>query len=587
MMLTSDDLDLNRLFEPEPAKEALRRGILQHEIIFRSQVRELHRLYWTQLNLTRDVNDSGKEVKGKLIDINESPPVDVENVAFGVTGEAKRSAVRGASNLYCYEVIDLEAPAEAERNAGADPVSSARNGSPFVPAAMHAGHCVGWRGPMAPYSRSGFCETKVDASIGLNQKEPPPASKPLLIDLNVAQDDESSHDFDNPILTFTSPSSSLSVIQQELWRDQGSSSKVTCDTLNSDAPNPALEISKGKNDEWWLHGCQSDNSKVRETIQNHEHHVNNKVQGSTSIGSAEYPGNLFVEFSRRNAEVQNSTGVTFSSTKFSKEIEENANSSSGKHPFITHSGSRRQTSIITSSNDREIKQVNNEVYEEDTVSSHTIAQDDKEDGTVAKFSTGSKCNHMTDGSCDTSSQDKSTGESSGTTQLESQVPEQINPNHEDQAAEMDSAVIGAADALVRIALDNLSSLVDKSDNTTPTMDIEDEEDWIDEPQYSSDSFASMTLNLPEVKSKCQMPTKEFESGAGAGSSGVNNLRRGRRRAVRDFQKDILPGMASLSRHEICEDMHSIGYKLKRTCEDNWFVPVRSRRSRHYSACRRH
>ncbi|KAJ6809202.1 uncharacterized protein M6B38_161425 [Iris pallida] len=583
-MLMTDDLDLNRLLapEPEPAKDALRRRILQHEFIFRSQVRELHRLYWTQMNLTRRAekeilvgseSEKEKEVKGRSIDSNEN---------------ARSAAARAVHSLHCYEVIDLEEPAESERDE-----------APPARAAMRAGLGERRGERASPHSRSGICETNVvasiDVSIGLNQKPPPPSSKPLLIDLNIAQDDESSHDFNNPIMTFTSPSSSSSVIQQEIWRDQDSGSKVTCDTLNPYAPNPALESSKGKNREWWLDGCQSDNSKVRETIQSCKHEGGNKVEGSNSIGSAEYPGNLAEEFSSSNAGVRNSTRVTtLSSTKFSKTIEENANSSSVKQPSITYSDSRRQTSITTSNNEIEIKQANHGGYEEDTVSSHALAQDEKEDAPVAKFPTESKSDRMTCGSCDTSSQDKSVGENSGTTHLESWASEQINPHHEDQATEMDCAVAGAAEALVRIALEKSFSLVDKSGNTAPTVNIDDEEeDRCDEPQYSSDSFASMTLKLSEIKSKYIMPTKEFESGAGDDAR-VDKLRRGRGRvrAVKDFQKDILPGMASLSRHEICEDMHSIGYELRRngsrrTCEDNWFVPARSRRSRRYSACRRH
>ncbi|EHA8592338.1 hypothetical protein COCNU_contig69431841G000010 [Cocos nucifera] len=81
-----------------------------------------------------------------------------------------------------------------------------------------------------------------------------------------------------------------------------------------------------------------------------------------------------------------------------------------------------------------------------------------------------------------------------------------------------------------------------------------------------------------------MLVKPTEKEAGKDGHGVK-LRRGTR--LRDFHKDILPGLISLSRHEICEDMHTIGYNLRRnrhskSCGEKWFSPVRSRQSRRCS-----
>ncbi|KAL3499538.1 hypothetical protein ACH5RR_038631 [Cinchona calisaya] len=128
--------------------------------------------------------------------------------------------------------------------------------------------------------------------------------------------------------------------------------------------------------------------------------------------------------------------------------------------------------------------------------------------------------------------------------------------------------------------DDLIADVDKMKKT--------EKEKRDQPQRSSDSFESMVLKLQEsnVEDYCvsSMPTEVNEMDKK--DYGIK-LRRGRR--LKDFQKDILPGMASLARHEICEDirimegvMRSREYKRlksKMSISQSWFTPVRSRRSR--------
>ncbi|KAK8965393.1 hypothetical protein KSP40_PGU013048 [Platanthera guangdongensis] len=101
-----------------------------------------------------------------------------------------------------------------------------------------------------------------------------------------------------------------------------------------------------------------------------------------------------------------------------------------------------------------------------------------------------------------------------------------------------------------------------------------------EPQSSSDSFEFMAMQLSEVLDEDQILKGETTSlnNTRKGENGIR-LRRGRR--LRDFRKDILPGLVSLSRHEICEDLYSIGYSLRkntsRNARRNWFLPTRSRR----------
>ncbi|XP_047321714.1 uncharacterized protein LOC124925686 [Impatiens glandulifera] len=95
---------------------------------------------------------------------------------------------------------------------------------------------------------------------------------------------------------------------------------------------------------------------------------------------------------------------------------------------------------------------------------------------------------------------------------------------------------------------------------------------------SLDEFEMMTLNLPEMKEEEYMPKplvqilnreedEMDEAGTGTVSSMANRTRRGpgrRGRQRRDFQRDILPGLASLSRHEVTEDIQTFGGLMRAT-----------------------
>ncbi|XP_019709246.2 uncharacterized protein [Elaeis guineensis] len=90
-----------------------------------------------------------------------------------------------------------------------------------------------------------------------------------------------------------------------------------------------------------------------------------------------------------------------------------------------------------------------------------------------------------------------------------------------------------------------------------------------------DFFEAMTLKLEEIKvdDRCCQP-KKFENKKdepGAASLLLMRPRRGqgrKRRQRRDFQKDVLPGLASLSRHEVTEDLQTIGGLMKASGK-NW------------------
>lgn len=87
-----------------------------------------------------------------------------------------------------------------------------------------------------------------------------------------------------------------------------------------------------------------------------------------------------------------------------------------------------------------------------------------------------------------------------------------------------------------------------------------------------DSFESMTLKLEEVKVEeytqwckpMEQPDNPKDGEANAASLLFTRPRRGhaRRRRQKDFQKDILPGLVSLSRHEVIEDLQTIGAMMR-------------------------
>lgn len=100
-----------------------------------------------------------------------------------------------------------------------------------------------------------------------------------------------------------------------------------------------------------------------------------------------------------------------------------------------------------------------------------------------------------------------------------------------------------------------------------------------------DYFEAMTLNLPQTKEEDYMPKPlvlEYLKFDETGSMGItaNRPRRGqarRGRPRRDFQRDILPGLASLSRLEVTEDLHMFGGLMKATGY-NWNSGVARRNS---------
>ncbi|KAK3222919.1 hypothetical protein Dsin_009944 [Dipteronia sinensis] len=112
-------------------------------------------------------------------------------------------------------------------------------------------------------------------------------------------------------------------------------------------------------------------------------------------------------------------------------------------------------------------------------------------------------------------------------------------------------------------------------------DGEDNEESLSE---EFDYFESMTLKITETTEEEYMPTPLVPENFKVEEAGTTVLpnrqrkgqaRRGRQR--RDFQRDILPGLASLSRHEVTEDLQTFG-GLMRATGHSWHSGLTRRNS---------
>lgn len=154
-----------------------------------------------------------------------------------------------------------------------------------------------------------------------------------------------------------------------------------------------------------------------------------------------------------------------------------------------------------------------------------------------------------------------------------------------ESTDIDAFIQEAAASLISISLESRTE-----NHHGPAKSRSDEIQNIvrDQPECSSDSYESMVMKLTETSADdyC-VSSNPFEVHELCNKDTGIKLRRGRR--LKDFRKDILPGMATLSRHEIREDINimegvlrSREYKRLRSKAGNtgnWFTPVKSRRSR--------
>ncbi|KAL0923718.1 hypothetical protein M5K25_007787 [Dendrobium thyrsiflorum] len=638
MMLRSGDLNLNRSVQAfgDSTMERLKQAMLQHEVIFRNQVCELHRLYLTQKNLMNELRVKVVHTDGPSSYSWLSKESEEKKNAFSKSSRAKESTLAGnagvfeefkdntadllknhqrefslhlfaddfirnkgeapaffhpVSNFCCKGVIDLESSTELEFHevtnnqvfsggcrAPTHNVAGLFGAQASVSCALVTSSIIGndknrmvsvihlseEHGGQLQEQKSalpyvGIGESCIDASVNKPRKKQ--QVRPTLFDLNVPLEDDCSHDLKG-------------ILEQEKTNSCPGETSFVPKTPFSDA---AAKISCENRTSYLIcHGKDSKsdcslNSKLAHNTTDDKNDIVSgcQIQVECCKGSTDSSDQGFLGINAKS----------ISSMDLCKEVKDNVDSSAEKLRSSSHSDIKRQDSNVTSSNsinlphtvnkDSVTKPTNHEGSEEDTSSSHAIVQV----GIVPSRNFFTECNsHGISRNNEFSSTDDSVTTQLNSSQNEESLIGKLMPE------EWDTAIVSAAKALMSIPLLCSSIPIEQSDGIN-TNNL---------PQYSSDSFERMTLQLCEVQNE-DCPILELPNA----NETVKNeravrLRRGR--GFRDFQKEILPGLVTLSRHEICEDLHKIGYKLRRVrsrnAGDNWFVPVTSRRSKLCSGHRR-
>ncbi|KAI3927415.1 hypothetical protein MKX01_027646 [Papaver californicum] len=123
-----------------------------------------------------------------------------------------------------------------------------------------------------------------------------------------------------------------------------------------------------------------------------------------------------------------------------------------------------------------------------------------------------------------------------------------------------------------------------ADVVSAMADLEIESRDNEESSCESDYFETMTLKLTETKLEelpCQIWVPEYQKEAETVNCSVlTRRRRGqsrRGRQKKDFQRDILPGLVSLSRHEVTEDLQTFG-GLMRAMGHSWQSSITRRKN---------
>ncbi|XP_061357878.1 uncharacterized protein LOC133302145 [Gastrolobium bilobum] len=150
--------------------------------------------------------------------------------------------------------------------------------------------------------------------------------------------------------------------------------------------------------------------------------------------------------------------------------------------------------------------------------------------------------------------------------------------------EVSMCIQTAAQLLINLSLGSSSSHQDCS-SKAESVKVSKEE--MEKPDCS-DSYEQIALKLEECSTvDCSVSSKPYEIDSTEKRDFVFKLRKGRR--FKDFQKEILPGLVSLARHEIQEDINILEAilrsreyrKIRAGMGDqrSWCAPMRSRRSK--------
>ncbi|PKA48432.1 hypothetical protein AXF42_Ash020950 [Apostasia shenzhenica] len=572
ILARSGELNLNRFAQApgDSAMEGLKQAMLEHELIFRNQVRELHRLYWTQKNLMNELS------KGFSVAAERKHSADEKNAALS---QFCRARELGAS-LDCNVAVQ---PEHNQRNFNlhlpADDFIRVPADLSQIEASMGNGTLEILR--LGSPTGDGILKKNMSPQ-GFLFKEIIDLEKSMNLECNLGEIEAFSPDLKAPAW----PTSGFFGSKPAILCDSASSS-VLADKKNL-TPSTISIGEESQEKEHPASSCVPGESRIAVVSY---HSSNNHESRSVLIDlNVPHDDECFHDLIEPTVSIKDSSmlghgvdvlepikccpdGTSFvselGSAKPAKPSSYEIKADNRADMNLTGSSDKalissvdKWDSNITSSysvtvprnipRDSSDKQRNREGSEEDTLSS-------QEDTQHKKYSIG----YSTDDSV--------------TTQLNSPKNEisLISDQKIEEEEQEVSVATAAAEALVSISLGSVK-LVECDGRSN-------------QPQHSSDSFELMTLRLSEVRNEDPLAMPESSSMNETGKEGGGiRLRRGRR--LRDFRKEILPGLLPLSRHEICEDMHNIGYKLRKrtsiSAGESWVLPVKNRRSRVYSGGRR-
>ncbi|KAL6995131.1 hypothetical protein U1Q18_005267 [Sarracenia purpurea var. burkii] len=184
-------------------------------------------------------------------------------------------------------------------------------------------------------------------------------------------------------------------------------------------------------------------------------------------------------------------------------------------------------------------------------------------------------------------------------QLETPI---IDLSKQEDSGQNDELVRMAAEAIVLISIPGyqklhwfagiVSSLVDdlENDEVGTVLSGKIGGDQQELSSDGSDYFEAMTLKLTETKvedSFCEIDSRKEEEEEICSVSSPSQPRKGpprRGRQRKDFQVEVLPSLASLSRHEVTEDLQTIGELMEASGFEEEASPGRRKMGR--NACSR-
>ncbi|XP_042411351.1 uncharacterized protein LOC122000916 isoform X1 [Zingiber officinale] len=680
MAMASRRGDLNLNLTPPPeygehVKEGLKYAMLQHEILFKHQVRELHRLYWTQKRLmnevrwsrTNSVHDEVPVVRSAGYDIytvdlvefvsdssDEIVNASTEETRSGTyqyafstrhvkvnfsTTEAK---VNKASELKVVEDANKKKKTHSQATASYIPSLKIRmlNESGCTPLEkfLHTENLTNkWRNIKFINSDVGLEEHGGSQFVNSSTEKQRSKYKLTFIDLNIAQDDEFVNGFPDSVESSTSPSPKSTIILPgaDLSVSNVEYSKGLTSMVQPGFLSPDLRNSSQRNASSLHHDIKvSRPCSAQTSVQTSDAIYHMNYQGvddeflRSSIKSPEACCNDLVE------SISNAHGIITQHAADVPIIEELCKPGKGStfslldQPIISDSRSMVPISCSYFENDclhapaestnlppntgrLEEKMLHKEESEEDTLSSHAkVAHGEQQDEPESRDVTENNHFECTSENGCVAKHVVVSNSANSAIELDLVVPENI-PSNEIPPFEESEPFLGIEDRTCHFCTSQPKEYLDQRLTQVPLMDhivakaaktlvsisskkplytvdrlmsnrkIESEsEQGMDQPQ-SSDSFETITLKLKEIRDDgSSVCDKLIDKDSRKDGSGYR-LRRG----LRDFQKDILPGIVSLSRHEICEDLYAIKYELNqssRISEGNCLIPIRSRRSRPYN-----